>query len=129
MEKLLIDLIRGLDVNAYKRIPEGPTPPFARVSLLGGPAANSTQPAPGYLNKATFQVDVWAETDPEAAEVADEIRVAVLSAPREQPVEGSVFSFTTAEYPVFLPDADWPVNGQPGPRYSMTVRVSAHPAP
>src|SRR5690606_34491941 len=118
-----------LDVACYKRLPENASRPISRVSLLGGPAISSSQPAPGHLNKATFQIDVWAETDTEAEEIADDIRVAVLAAPRTQPVEGSAFSYTTAEYPAYLPDADWPVDGQPGPRYSMTVRVSAHPAP
>lgn len=127
MERLLVLLIRSLGYDSFKKLPESAARPVARVSLLGGPSQASNRPV--WLDKATFQVDVWGDTDDEAEEAITAIREAILTAPRAQPVPDQVISFTTCEYPAYLPDSDWPVDGRPGPRYSMTVRISAHPAP
>ena len=128
IEKLLVAYIRTFDIDAFTDLPEGATRPVARVNLLGGLPENSNSPV--WRSRPTVQVDVWGTTKKEAWDTIWTIRTALLEMPRVEPShEAGDISQTVAEWPADLPDADWPdQNGQPGPRYSMTVRFVAHPA-
>lgn len=134
IERLLVAFLRAdsnvdaiFDGSIYVDIPQDATRPVCRVQTLGGVPDSSAQPP--WLNRPTVNVDVWADDKFDAFQGIAAIRTALLAAPREASVQtyGEVVH-VSATFPAYLPDSDWPTtNGQPGPRYNMTTRLTAHP--
>lgn len=110
-------------------LPEGVGRPVIRVEASGGEGGASSGPV--WLDRPTVQVDAWGDTKEDAESAIRAAADAFVSAPRTNPVltDGTVTRVTTT-YPVWNPDEDWPgPDGQPGPRYTMTVRIAGHPNP
>lgn len=134
VEKLLLDVLRSAAplgavpaARIVTELSEGIVRPVIRVEASGG--LGGTSAGPNWLDKPTAQVDGWGATKGEALAAVSAAYDAVLAAPRTDPVHvNGVAVYTTATLPVWTPDEDWPTtDGRPGPRYVMTVRVSAHP--
>jgi hypothetical protein len=118
--------IEAVPGGVWVELPEGVTRPCARMTAGGG--REDTSDYPVWLNRPVVNFDVWGATKSQASTAVHAIRDALLSVPREQPVQthGEV-TRVTATYPFWLPDEDFPVDGRPGPRYLFTARLTAHP--
>jgi hypothetical protein len=134
IERLLVALLRAhsdvaeiFEESIYVDLPQNASRPVCRVSQLGGLPDSSAQPT--WLNRPSVDFDVWAVTKLAAFEAMSTVRLALLEAPRLNSVhELGELVYVSATFPAYLPDSDWPDdNGQPGPRYHMTTRITAHP--
>ena len=133
IERLLVALLRAdaevddfFDSAIWVDLPDKSPRPVCRISQLGGVSDNSAQPP--WLNRPSVDFDVWAVTKHDAFEGMSIVRRVLLAAPREQTFwDYGELVYVSAAFPAYLPDSDWPVNGQPGPRYHMTTRITAHP--
>lgn len=134
IERLLVALLRAnaevdeiFDGKVYvDHLPEQAARPICRISQFGGVSDNSNQPL--WLNRPSVDFDVWAVTKNAAFNGISIIRQVLLSEPRNQTFgEYGELVYVSATFPAYLPDPEWPVNGQPGPRYHMTTRITAHP--
>lgn len=100
--------------------PDGPTYPVGTVVRIGG-----RPPLPRWLDTATLQVDVWADTKAEAfdgAATALASLVAMEGVIDTGVVQGVVTGVEVYQGLRWFPD---PITEKP--RYSCTVAVTAHP--
>lgn len=136
VEQIILEVLREdatlagvVGTRIYAELPEGVARPVVTVESSGGRAGDSE--SPNWLLLPTVQVDARGVTKASALAAAGAAHDAVIAAPRSNSVTAAgVVTRVTATYPVWIPDDDWPTpNGEPGPRYIMTVRVAAHPNP
>jgi hypothetical protein len=123
---LVLEILRGDGLPAYTELPEGVGRPVIRVEESGGDLPNSRQPA--YLIRQDVQIDAWGTSKAEARSIIGAAYEA-LHAAASDPVSydnGSLSYVQTLGGFLYLPDEDWPVDGRPGPRFELTVRLTAH---
>lgn len=123
---LVANYLRSEGLAIYAELPDAVARPVTRVEEAGGGPQGSSL-TPGRITRGDLQLTTWGTTKAEAwtdiATASDTLR----DAPRLAAVQSEgTFVFVQALSPIYLPDEDWPVNGRPGPRYEMTVRIAAH---
>lgn len=123
---LALEILRADALPAYTELPENVGRPVIRVEESGGTLPNSRQPL--YLIRQDVQLDAWAASKPEARSLIGAAFEA-LHAAATDPIsfDNGRLSYVLALGGFnYLPDDDWPVDGRPGPRFSVTVRLTAH---
>lgn len=126
LELAALEVLLAADLPAVAELPAPPARPVVLVSAAGGPPSRSG--APDWLLAGDLQLDVWAETKADAADIAALARAALLAAPRNPDPDASVVvTSVNVNHPSWTPDEDWPASGRPGPRYVVLVTMSAHP--
>lgn len=127
LEAIALAILGAEGIPAVAELIEGVTRPVVLVAASGGPPATSRMP--DWLTRGDLQIDVWATTKAEAWDLCGEIRTALLAAPRNQPTvePPAVVTSATMTTPSWVPDSDWPSDGRPGPRYTFTATLTAHP--
>lgn len=128
-EAIAVAVLESVGLTTVGDLLTDMTRPVIRVAAAGGPP--STSALPDRLVTVDLQFDVWADTKPEAADVAAEVRSTMLAAVRTPPAGAydppAVVTSVTMTAPNYLPDPDWPADGRPGPRYVLFGTLTAHP--
>lgn len=125
---LTLTILHAAGVAAYAALPDGVSRPVLRIEEAGGgPLPNSAQPI--RLIRQDLQLTAWADTKQAALTLLtaayQSLHSSILDG-RNVTTAGTLIRVETLGGVLYLPDPDWPVSGQPGPRYELTVRLTAH---
>lgn len=133
-EKLVVTMLRAdSDIAALFQgaiytdpLPQGVRRPVCRVTLIGGMSVNSDQPP--WLDRAAIDFNVWGVTKDSAFQGAALIYDKIRNVRDNSDQTHGVLVYAAATSPAWMPDEEWPdANGQPGPRYHFTSRITTHP--
>lgn len=122
---LIVRLLQDQGLDFYAELPRGVARPVGRVQENGGFQPSSLMPLT--LTSIDVQLETWGETKGDAWELLSDAVDLLHAAPRAHTdLAQGVLTRVEPLGAFYLPDEDWPANGRPGPRYEMTVRITAH---
>lgn len=118
------DVVALLGDHVYTVLPvhEKLKLPFARITLVGGPATPILRPR--WLVACRLQFDVWAQPK-KAARTAAETIAAVLAGRLVGAHDLGAVTAVDVDQPSYLPDSD--LSDPATPRYMLQAVVTVHP--
>jgi hypothetical protein len=120
--RLALEILTEAAIPAYAELPENVGRPVVRVEESGGDLPNSLQPENWILQD--LQIDAWGTSKFEARSLIGDTYDALRSGVGTHSF-GTLRRCESLGGFLYQRDEDWPVSGQPGPRYILTVRLSA----
>jgi hypothetical protein len=120
--RLALEILTEAAIPAYAELPEKVGRPVLRIEESGGELPNSLQPE-NWIRQ-DLQLDGWGTSKSEARALIGDAYEALRAGVGTHSF-GTLRRCETLGGFVYERDEDWPIDGRPGPRYILTVRLTA----